>query len=43
MTGALSFEEYFANLKDGEIIRPETTEEEERERLQNAEPQLSEV
>jgi len=43
MTGALSFEEYFANLKDGEIIRAETTEEEERERLQSAEPQLSEL
>jgi hypothetical protein len=43
MTGALSFEEYFANLKDGEIIRSETTEEEERERLQSAEPVLSEM
>jgi hypothetical protein len=43
MTGALSFEEYFANLKDGEIIRAETTEEEERERLQSAEPALSEL
>lgn len=40
LTGAISYSEYFANLKEGEIIRSETTEEEEFERLQNREPVL---
>ncbi len=42
LSGAISYSEYFANLKEGEVIRAETTEEEELERLQNAEPALSE-
>lgn len=43
LTGAISYSEYFANLKDGEVIRAETTEEEEFERLQNREPVLDEA
>ena len=42
LSGAISYSEYFANLKDGEVIRAETTEEEELERLQDREPVLSE-
>jgi hypothetical protein len=36
LSGAISYDEYFYNLRDNEIIRGSTTIEEEQERLQNA-------
>jgi hypothetical protein len=35
LSGAMSYDEYFYNLKEGELIRGETTLEEEQERIQN--------